>query len=171
MKKLWVVLVIGLMALVMVGCKGASKEYDMVSLISEEMTANYLYTELARKYSEDELFANMAEGEARNIEALEEVAASLDISVEEAKAEDIEIPETKEEALSRAVDFKKEDIRLLKKMIKNEEDAYSKEVLVNLLKSSEDDYSVLKTAYDAEKPLVMRCGNMCKIREIRENSQ
>lgn len=43
-------------------------------MVSEEMTANYLYTELAKKYPENKIFANLAKSEARHIKALKRAA-------------------------------------------------------------------------------------------------
>ncbi|NLL37014.1 MAG: DUF2202 domain-containing protein [Fretibacterium sp.] len=150
--KLSKVLVVGILVSTMVIGKGAAVEAasqsEMVDMIGEEMTANYLYTELAKKYPEDKVFVNLAESEARHMEALKKSAARLGLSVEEARPADIKIPETKEEALAFALAFEQEDIDMLEKLIAKEEDARLKRVLNNLLKGSHSHYDTLKKAID-----------------------
>jgi hypothetical protein len=152
MKKISGVLVAGVLVLAMVIGKGAPVEAvsqsEMVDMISEEMTANYLYTELAKKYPEYKIFSNLAESEARHMEALKRSASRLGLSVEEAKPADIKIPETIEEALDFALAFEQEDITMLEKLIEKEEDARLKRVLNNLLKGSHNHYDALKEAID-----------------------
>ncbi len=171
MKKLWVVIAIIVLALILVGYKGTSDKYDLSDLISEKMTANYLYTELAERYPNDEMFANLAEEAARDIDVLEEAAARQSISIVDAKADNIDIPETKADALSYAVLFEQAETRMLNKMIKNEEDAYLKEILGDILKSSEGSYNMIKTASDEANPLVVRGCTRCRITKDGQGCQ
>lgn len=153
MKKISKVLAATMLALViMTGAKvvpvEAASQSEMAAMISEEMTAHYLYTELYKKYPENKVFDNLAKSEARHIEALKKSASRLGLSTEGAAAAEITIPETKEEALKFALAFEQEDIDMLKKLIENEEDARLKRVFNNLLKASEKHHATLQKAID-----------------------
>ncbi len=171
MKKLWVVFVTGFLVLIMAGCEGSSEEQSVTKLINDEMTANYLYTQLAERYPDEEMFADLAEESALNIEALEKEAARLDVSLEGAKAADIEIPDTRGEALAFAVRFEQADIRVINKMIKNEDDAQLQNLLGDILKTSEDNYDMLKKASDEANPLVVRGCTRCRITQDGQGCQ
>ena len=124
MKKLHKILIVGMLAFAVVIGNGALVKAvttsEMVDMVSEEMTANYLYTELAEKYPEYKLFSNLAKSEARHTEALKKSADRLGLSIEAAKSADIEIPETPEEALEFALAFELEDIKMLERLIEKE---------------------------------------------------
>lgn len=152
MKKISLMLVIGVLALTLVAgnvifAEAAGKS-DMSAMVSEEMTAKYLYTELAKKYPDYKIFANLAKSEACHIRALQRTAQRLGISVKDAKAAPIEIPGTKEEPLAFAMAYEQEDIKMLEKLIANEEDARLKRVLNNLLRGSKNHYNSLKRVAD-----------------------
>jgi hypothetical protein len=53
---------------------------------------DYLYPELAERYPNDEMFANLAEESACDIRVLEEAAMKQGIPIGDAKADDIDIP-------------------------------------------------------------------------------
>jgi hypothetical protein len=152
MKKLHKILLVGMLAMSVIIGNGALAKAatmnEMIDMASEEMTANYLYTKLAEKYPEYKLFFNLAESEARHTDALKKSAGRLGISIEDAEAADIEIPETLEEALEFALAYELEDIEMLGKLIEKEEDARLKRVLGNLLKGSQNHYNSLKKAID-----------------------
>lgn len=124
----------------------AATQNEMVDMISEEMTANALYTSLSEKYPEYQVFANLAKSEARHTEALKKSAARLGLDVTAAKAGDLPSFATKEEALAFAKNFEAEDIDMLKQLIEKEEDARLKRVLGNLLKGSENHYKTMEIA-------------------------
>lgn len=126
----------------------AITQSEMVEILSEEMTANHLYSELAKKYPEYKIFSKLAESEGRHMESLKRSASRLGLSIEEAKIADIKIPETKEEALVFALAFEQEDIDMLEKLIAKEEDARTKRVLNNLLKGSKNHHSSIKEGID-----------------------
>lgn len=152
MKNIYKIIAIGMLALVMVIVSGtpvqAASQDELVDMISEEMTANYLYTELAKKFPETKVFANLAKSEARHMEALLKAASRLGYSVEGAKPADITIPETMEEALAFALAYEQEDIDMLEKLIENEADVRLRMVLNNLLKGSQNHYNILNRAIE-----------------------
>lgn len=152
MKKISKLFVIGVLALTMVVTQSAVAEAagqnELVSLLEEEMTAEYLYSELYKAYPENKLFSNLAESEARHADALRRALSRMDISTEGAKVRDIEIPKTREEALAFALAFEKEDINMLENLLKNAEDPGLERVLKNLLKGSERHYETLEKAIE-----------------------
>ncbi len=152
MKKITKIFITGLLTLIMIAGMSmpamAATETELTDMVSEEMTANYLYTELAAKFPEVKVFANLAKSEMRHIAALKKAAARLGLSVEAAKPADILIPKTVEDALAFAMAYELEDIEMLKVLIEKEEDAMLKRVLNNLLKGSERHYNALKRVAD-----------------------
>ncbi len=140
-------LVLGMIVSVAFGAE-AMNENEMKALLEEEMTAEYLYRELAKQYPENALFANIARSEANHIKALQRAATRLGLSVEGAKVQSIAIPATKEDAVKFAMAFELEDIEMLKTLIAKTEDAKTKRVLENLLKGSNKHYETLKKALE-----------------------
>lgn len=152
MKNISKLLVVSLLVLTIVIGSGnsimAASNIDMVDMLEEEMTAEYLYTELAKKYPENILFQRLAESENKHRAALKRVMDSMGIPYEGAKAQEIEIPTSKEAALKFALDFEKEDIEMLKSLMGTTEDARIERVLGNLLKGSEQHYAILENALE-----------------------
>ena len=137
MKKLSKLFIVGILAITMVMGQGtaamAEDQSDYIALIEEEMTAQYLYTELSKIYPEVQLFSNLAESEGRHAEALMRSLSRLNVSTDGAKAQDIEIPATLEEALASALAFEKEDIEMLEELLETVEDSSLKGCLTTCL--------------------------------------
>lgn len=121
MKKLSKLLVAGMLAFTMfmsqAGPVEAVSQSEYIDLMEEEMTAEYLYSELYKKYPENKLFSNLAQSEQKHLNALKRVLSKMGISTEGAKTQDIEIPASKKEALAFALAFEKEDIEMLGKRL------------------------------------------------------
>ncbi|NLJ65384.1 MAG: DUF2202 domain-containing protein [Christensenellaceae bacterium] len=152
MKKLSKLFIVGILAITMVMGQGtaamAEDQSDYIALIEEEMTAQYLYTELSKIYPEVQLFSNLAESEGRHAEALMRSLSRLNVSTDGAKAQDIEIPATLEEALAFALAFEKEDIEMLEELLETVEDSRLERVLNNLLNGSNQHYNTIKKAIE-----------------------
>ncbi|MGB4610071.1 MAG: DUF2202 domain-containing protein [Saccharofermentanales bacterium] len=152
MKKISQLLIVGILALTIVFSLAepvkALSQTELVDLVEEEMTAEYLYAELYKKYPENQLFSNLAESENRHSNALTRVISRLGMSTEDAKIQDIEIPETKEEALEFAMTFEKEDIEMLENLLESVENNRLERVLRNLLKGSTQHYETLQKALE-----------------------
>lgn len=152
MKKLSKLLVVGLLVLVIfmsqLGSVEAASQSELTDLVEEEMTAEYLYSELYKKYPGNRLFFNLAASEQRHINALKRALSKMGISTEGVMIQDIEIPETKEEALAFALAFEKEDIDMLNHLLESVEDSRLKRVLGNLLKGSTRHYMALEKAIE-----------------------
>jgi hypothetical protein len=153
MKKFTKLFVVGMLALTLIvgqvgSAVAAVSQSDLIALLEEEMTAEYLYSELYKQYPENKLFLNLAQSEARHSEALRRAFSRMGISVEEAKASDVAIPESKEEALVFALAFELEDIEMLENLIETVEDAGLQRVLENLLRGSTQHHKTLEKAIE-----------------------
>ncbi len=77
MKKISKLLVIGILTLaifVRQACHAeAVSQSELKDLLEEEMTAEYLYSELYKKYPDVKLFSNLAASERRHSSALERI--------------------------------------------------------------------------------------------------
>jgi len=152
MKKLSKLLVVGLLVLAIfmsqLGSVEAASHSELTDLVEEEMTAEYLYSELYKMYPGNRLLLNLAASEQRHINALKRALSTMGISTEGVRIQDIEIPETKEEALAFALAFEKEDIDMLNHLLESVEDSRLKRVLGNLLKGSTRHYMALEKAIE-----------------------
>ncbi|MGI6739747.1 MAG: DUF2202 domain-containing protein [Christensenellales bacterium] len=152
MKKLTKLFLVGILAITMVMGQGtaamAQEQSGYLALVEEEMTAQYLYKELSKIYPEVQLFSNLAESEGRHAEALMRSLSRLNVSTDGAKAQDIEIPATLEEALAFALAFEKEDIEMLEKLLETVEDSRLERALNNLLNGSNRHYNTIKKAIE-----------------------
>lgn len=152
MKKTPKALMIGTFALALVFAKGlpaqAASDQDLMAMYQEEMTAQYLYTELAATYPETALFSKLAASEARHMQALEKAFAGRGISVEGITIQDISIPPTQEEALAFALDFEKEDIAMLEESLGSLGDQRLERVYTNLLRGSKAHAASLQKVLD-----------------------
>lgn len=175
MKKLSKLFIVGILAITMVMGQGtaamAEDHSDYIALVEEEMTAQYLYKELSKIYPEVQLFSNLAESEGRHAEALMRSLSRLGVSTDGAKAQDIEIPATLEEAFAFALAFEKEDIEMLEELLKTVEDSRLERVLNNLLNGSNQHYNTIKKAIEEGVDNLNCDGDGTRKYKNRDNNQ
>ncbi|NLW42212.1 MAG: DUF2202 domain-containing protein [Tissierellia bacterium] len=152
MKNISKLLVVSMLALSMVIGMGipayAVSNEVVMDLLEEEMTAEHLYSELYKKYPENILFSRLSQSENRHLNALKRAMNNLNISTEDAKIANIEIPNTKEGALEFALAYEKEDIDYLEKLLPTVEEKNLERVLSNLLRGSQQHKETLERAIE-----------------------